>query len=89
MTTSATLEGVTRTKHPLPTPPPGEEPFLTVDQVAAWLQVAPQSITRWARSGELRGMRLSPRLGYRFTRADVQAFIDKRWLSSQPKGDSA
>jgi excisionase family DNA binding protein len=53
--------------------------YLTVDQVAAIVQVTPEAVRRWIRGGELPAYRLGgQRMGYRIARADLDAFIAAR-----------
>ena len=52
--------------------------YLTVDQVAATLQVAPQAVRRWIHAGELLAYRLGgQRMGYRIARDDLTAFMQR------------
>lgn len=51
------------------------EQLLTVAQVATWLNVHPETVLRWVRSGKLPGSKLGRE--WRFQRADVEAFIER------------
>jgi excisionase family DNA binding protein len=56
-----------------------EEQWLTVEQVAERLQVHIETVRRWIRSGDLPGVRLGRRAGYRVKAADLDAFLDKQY----------
>jgi excisionase family DNA binding protein len=48
----------------------------SVDDVAALLDVHPQTVRVWLRSGKLRGRMLSRKAGYRIAGTDLLAFLD-------------
>lgn len=50
--------------------------MLTTRDIAARLQVSEGQVRRWAREGDLPSSWLGKRVGYRFTSADVDAFIE-------------
>jgi len=52
--------------------------MLTVDQVAARLQVNEQTVRRWLRSAQLVGIAFGGRTGWRVKEEDLQAFLDRR-----------
>lgn len=54
------------------------ERLLTVEDIRQRLQVNPQSVRKWLRDGELRGIRFGRRGGWRVREADFQAFLRKR-----------
>jgi len=56
----------------------GEETYLTVKEIAARLRVHPETVRDWIRSGELRGVRLGKRSGFRVSESDLRAFIESR-----------
>lgn len=57
-----------------------EDQWLTVEQVAALIQVAHETVRRWIRSGELPVLDLGgPKTGYRIRRADLDAFLAARY----------
>lgn len=57
-----------------------EEQWLTVEQVAASLQVNPETVRRWIRGGELPVLDLGgPKTGYRIKRSEVDTFIAQRY----------
>jgi excisionase family DNA binding protein len=47
-----------------------EPELMTTNEVAALLKVTPATVMNWAKSGELRGLKLNHR-GWRFYRKDV------------------
>ena len=50
--------------------------FLTVEQVAATLQVHPESVRRWIRAGRLPAAQLGGRrIGYRIDERDLRRFF--------------
>lgn len=55
-----------------------EERLLTVDQVAERLQVNPETVRRWLRRGELEGVDLGHKAGYRVTEAALREFLESR-----------
>jgi len=50
----------------------------TVAQVAAELQVHPESVRRWLRSGEMRGVLLSDKQGWRIEAVEARRFMEDR-----------
>lgn len=50
-----------------------ERPW-SVRDAAAWLQVDPETVRKWARSGRLRGVQLGKR--WRFRGEDVRALVE-------------
>jgi excisionase family DNA binding protein len=52
--------------------------FLTATEVATLLKVHPETVKNWLRSGELSGVVLSDRAGWRVRRDDVDRFIEAR-----------
>ena len=55
-----------------------DDKLLTVEQVADRLQVHSETVRRWLRSGELEGMDLGHRVGYRIRESDLERFIEER-----------
>ena len=55
-----------------------EPMFLTVKDVAARLRVHPETVREWIRAGQLRGVRLGKRSGFRVSEADLERFIEAR-----------
>ena len=60
-----------------------EDRILTVQQVAEWLQVHEETVRRWLRDGELAGINLGGKSGYRIRESDVVAFLDRREEASK------
>ena len=50
----------------------------TLEEVAEYLRVHPQSVRRWLRAGDLAGAAIGRGGSYRIKGADVQAFLDAR-----------
>lgn len=64
--------------------------YLTVDQVAATLQVAPQAVRRWIQRGELLAYRLGgQRMGYRIARDELAAFMQRHQRGPATATDDA
>ncbi len=61
-----------------------DERYLTVAEVSAFLQVHPESVTRWIRRGELAATLLSRRAGYRILQADLDAFLQSKRRTPPP-----
>ncbi len=55
-----------------------QDAWLTVEQVAATLQVHIDTVRGWLRSGELKGSLLSRRAGWRVRESDLEAFMQER-----------
>ncbi len=49
--------------------------FLTAQQVADRLQVTPATVKRWLREGQLPGVMLGDRAGWRVAEDDLDAFL--------------
>jgi excisionase family DNA binding protein len=52
-----------------------EQEWLTVAQVAELVQVHPETVREWLRTGRLRGHLISRRGGWRVRRAEVERFL--------------
>lgn len=69
----------------------GEKPMqdgtemLTVEDVAKQLKVHIKTVRHWINTGELEAMDIGR--GYRISKADLQAFIDRRKKRRQNIGD--
>jgi excisionase family DNA binding protein len=57
--------------------------MLTVNQVAAQLQVDVQTVRRWLRNRELIGVPIGGRTGWRVPEGEVQAFLDRRRMARE------
>lgn len=55
-----------------------EDRWLTVEQVAAQIQVHPESLRRWLREGKLQGVLISRRSGYRIRQSALERFLAGR-----------
>jgi len=68
-----------------------QEHWLTVDDVARRLDVTEETVRRLLRRGELPGMQISRRSGWRVRAEDVDAFIRSRfrtaWTPSAGTGE--
>ncbi|MDP9363134.1 MAG: helix-turn-helix domain-containing protein [Chloroflexota bacterium] len=52
--------------------------YLTVSEVAERLKVTPLTVRRWIKSGELIGVQLGDRAGWRISEEDLEAFLEAR-----------
>jgi excisionase family DNA binding protein len=52
--------------------------YLTVEEIADRLHVLPDTVRRWLRDGDLAGIRLGRRTGWRVTETDLAAFLRAR-----------
>lgn len=57
---------------PSSTPP---ERLLTVPEIAEAMRVNPETVRRWLRTGELRGIQTGRKAGWRVRERDYQAFL--------------
>ena len=57
----------------------GRREWLTVQEVAAELQVHEETVRRWIRDGEVPVVDLGRKAGYRVKRADLDAFLERRY----------
>ncbi len=62
-----------------------DERWLTVEEISHRLQIHPQTVRRWLRTGELHGVLMGDRAGYRVHPDDIQAFLRSRGYSPQPE----
>jgi len=54
--------------------------LLTVQEVADQLRASPETVRRWLRQGQLRGIRLGgTKLGYRIPESEVRHFLAERF----------
>ena len=58
--------------------------WLTVEEICDRLQLHPQTVRRWLRDGELHGVLIGDRAGYRVHPDDLLAFLRSRGYSPQP-----
>lgn len=52
--------------------------YLTVNEVAERLKVTPLTVRRWLKAGDLVGIQLGDRAGWRITEADLEQFLSER-----------
>ena len=64
-----------------------DDQVLTVPEVARRLRVTPETVRRWLRTGELRGVRFSDRGGWRVLSSEVERKL--RGDDSRPKTEAA
>jgi excisionase family DNA binding protein len=62
------------------------ERFLTVQEVADQLNVHPDTVRKWIRSGELEALPLGGPAGYRITQSAVDKFIRDRMDKLKDQG---
>jgi len=55
-----------------------DQEWMTVEDVATWLKVHPQSVRRWIKAGDLPAAKLGDKAGYRISRDDLAAFMKSR-----------
>ncbi len=58
--------------------------WLTVEQICERLQVHRQTVRRWLRDGELHGVLIGDRAGWRVDPDDLPAFLRDRGYTPQP-----
>ncbi len=51
--------------------------YRTVEEVADELRVTPETVRRWLRAGELPGLNLGRKAGWRIDAADFEEFIQR------------
>jgi excisionase family DNA binding protein len=59
--------------------------WVTVAQIAERLSIAEETVRRWLRSGDLCGVRLSDRAGWRVKESDVARYLAE--LASQQRAE--
>jgi excisionase family DNA binding protein len=57
--------------------PEPKEDLLTVEDVASRLGVHEQTVRRWLRDGQLKGVMLTRRAGYRIRESELEYVIDE------------
>ncbi len=55
-----------------------EERWYTVEEIVDLLKVHEQTVRRWLRDGQLRGVLLGRKAGYRVRATDLDAFLAER-----------
>ena len=66
----------------------GDVALMTTAQVAVLLHVHPNTVRKWVNTGILSAYRLGPRGDRRFTRKDVQAFLQPQSGNTADRKDS-
>jgi excisionase family DNA binding protein len=67
-----------------------DEQWLTVQQIAERLQMHEQTIRKWLRTGELSGVLLGDKGGWRVRPADLEVFLRGRgWAPQGEQGKAA
>jgi excisionase family DNA binding protein len=61
--------------------------WLTVQQVAHRLQVAEETVRRWLRAGELGGVNLGGKGGWRMSEEDFDRFLRERRARHQSRDE--
>lgn len=56
--------------------------MLTVQQVAEYLQVHPETVRKWLRERRMRGVNVGGKGGWRVRRGDLERFIEL-WVTEQ------
>jgi excisionase family DNA binding protein len=55
-----------------------QEQMLEVKQIAERLQVHPETVRKWLRTGQMEGVFLGRRGGYRVTEGKLSEFLDRQ-----------
>ncbi len=55
-----------------------DDKWLTVAQIAEYLQIDNETVRRWLRSGELPGLLIGRKGGYRVQESDLRAFLQQK-----------
>ncbi len=58
--------------------------FLTVEQIVTMLNVHEQTVRRWLKTGELKGINFGGKTGWRIAEEDFRDFIARRKAASTP-----
>ncbi len=63
--------------------------LLTVEEIADRLRIHEETVRRWLRAGQLKGIRLGSKSGYRVAQADFDEFMRQRgtWRSDTVRTD--
>lgn len=65
----------------------GSNQLWTVPEVAQRLQVTEETVRRWLRGGELAGVRLSRKAGWRIRERDIEAFLQAHGTGPTQKNE--
>jgi excisionase family DNA binding protein len=59
------------------------ERLLTVEEIAEQVSVTHETVRRWLRLGELKGVRLARKAGWRVRESDLQRFLERHMPQPQ------
>ncbi len=66
-----------------------DERWYTVEEIVDMLKVHEQTVRRWLKEGELRGVLLGRKAGYRIRSSDFEAFLAARDARGAEQGKAA
>ncbi len=62
----------------------GGEVYVTVERAAELLEVHPQTVRRWLRTGQIQGTMLSRQAGYRIRMSEVDYVLNEGLREGKP-----
>lgn len=66
-----------------------EDRWLTIEEITQMLSVHEQTVRRWIREGQLPGVLLGRKAGYRIRESDINAFLEDRAAGGDPEKKAA
>lgn len=66
-----------------------EDRWLTIEEITQMLSVHEQTVRRWIREGQLPGVLLGRKAGYRIRESDLNAFLETRATGGDSEGKVA
>ena len=63
------------------------ERFMTIEEVAEFLSVHPNTVRRWTKKGLIKSYRLGPKKDQRFTEKDVWAILGRGNVEEEKAND--
>ena len=66
-----------------------DERWFTVEEIVDLLKVHEQTVRRWLREGQLRGVLLGRKAGYRVRESDLEAFLETKDTMKTEEGKAA
>lgn len=66
-----------------------DERWLSISEIVEMLSVHEQTVRRWIREGELPGVLLGRKAGYRIRESDLNAFLERRSTGNDLEGKAA
>lgn len=66
-----------------------EDRWLTIEEITQMLSVHEQTVRRWIREGQLPGVLLGRKAGYRIRESDLNAFLENRATGGGSEGKVA